>query len=440
MIDQPDLILLTIDALRADHLSCHGYNRETPTFDALAEKWLHAPTTASVSPHTREAMPPLLSGHYPERFYETGFMQLAESETLAGKLRAAGYTTGGFQSNPYLSRAYNFDVGFDDFYDDLVLGQHKFIALAQQAIDKFVLNRGKYYARAPEINDRSLDWLAAQDGPVFLWNHYMDPHGPYHAPNRYYEDREQSASDAEALYRRSCKRPESITDQERHHLIDAYDDEIRYLDNQLDRFLHALRDRDRFEDALVVITSDHGDAFGRHGYFGHPRYLHESLLRVPLFLKPPGGITGAIETPVSTLDVVPTLLSFAEVRHDELPGKPLVTRDRTIPDREGVVFASAVGEGDNAHRRRFAARDTQWKVMLECDIEDGSMLDRCAFDLDTDSDEQQPMDPNSAEKASKLIEQLVNYSDRRLNYTNEPQPNHETTKEIDDRLEALGYK
>lgn len=440
MAEPPDIVLLTIDALRVDHLSCYGYDRETPTLDTLADDWIDAPTAVSISSHTREAMPPLLSGHYPEAFVATGFTQLEASETLAGRLRAAGYRTGGFHSNPYLSRAYGFDAGFDTFDDDLQFGQHKFLALAQRALDRFVFNRGDYYARAPTINDRALDWLDDTEGPTFLWNHYMDAHGPYHAPERQYAERDQSASNAESLYRRSWKQPESITDEERQLLIDSYDDEIRYLDNHLGRFLDALRERGRFEDALVVVTADHGDAFGEHGYYTHPRYLHEGLLRVPLFVSPPSGMDATIEAPVSTLDVVPTLLEHARVAHDDLPGTPLVTTDRSVPSREGVVFASAAGENDANGVRRFAARDERWKVLLEREVDNGDVLERRAFDLDTDADEQTPLSPGASDAVHALSRRLEQYSRDRLDDTDGEQQTVETTAEIDDRLEALGYK
>ena len=440
MSEPPDLILLTLDALRADHLSWHGYDRETPTLDTLADEWLHAPTAISVSSHTREAMPPLLSGHYPERFAANGFTQLKTSETLAGRLRAAGYRTGGFHSNPYLSRAYGFDAGFDAFDDDLRFGQHKFLALAQQALDKFLLNRGEYYARAPTINSRSLDWLDDIEGPAFLWNHYMDAHGPYHAPECRYAEREQSASDAESLYRRSWKRPESITAEERRLLVDSYDDEIRYLDEQLGRFLNALRERNRFEEALIVVTADHGDAFGEHGYFTHPRHLHEELLRVPLFVSPPEGMKTTIEEPVNTLDVVPTVLDYARTTHDDLPGTPLVTSDRNIPSRKSVVFASVAGENEADGVRRFAARDEHWKVLLEYEVDDDNVLDQRAFDIETDADEQIPLFPDVSDRTNALIHRLRQYSRERLNSTTGEQQSVETTAEIDDRLEALGYK
>lgn len=436
----PDIVLLTVDALRADHLSCHGYDRDTPTLDTLAEEWVHVPTAISVSSHTREAMPPLLSGYYPERFAANGFTQVEESETLAGRLRAAGYQTGGFHSNPYLSRAYGFDAGFDAFDDDLMLGQNKLFALAQQALDKFVLNRGEYYARAPTINRRSLNWLDDTEGPAFLWNHYMDVHGPYHAPERRYAERAQSAIDAESLYRRSWKHPENITDKERRLLIDSYDDEIRYLDDHLGQFLDALRDRDRFEDALVVVTADHGDAFGEHGYFSHPRHLHKGLLRVPLFISLPEGMETTIEAPVSTLDVVPTLSEHARVAHDDLPGTPLVTADGEIPSHGGVVFASAAGENEFDGVRRFAARNERRKVLLEREVDGGAVLNRRAFDLNTNDDKRISISPDVDDEAHALVKRLEQYSQQRLEGASGEQQTVETTAEIDDRLEALGYK
>lgn len=440
MAELPDIVLLTVDALRADHLSCYGYDRETPTLDTLAEEWIHAPTAISVSSHTREAMPPLLSGHYPERFAANGFTQVEASETLAGRLQTVGYQTGGFHSNPYLSRAYGFDAGFDAFDDDLLLGQNKLFALAQQALDKFVLNRGEYYARAPTINSRALDWLDNTENPAFLWNHYMDTHGPYHSPERRYAKHEQSASNAESLYRRSWKRPESITDEERRLLIDSYDDEIRYLDDYLGRFLDTLRERERFEDALVVVTADHGDAFGEHGYYTHPRHLHEELLRVPLFVSPPGGMDVAIEEPVSTLDIVPTLLEYAQTTHEDLPGMPLVTTDEQVSDRKGIVFASAAGQNESDGVRRFAVRNDQWKILVECDADDGTVLKQEVFNLDTDPGEQNPLSPNTNDETRTLTEQVEQYSHNRLAGTSSSQESVETTAEIDERLEALGYK
>jgi arylsulfatase len=415
-------------------------------FDSLTDRSISFSNAFSVSSHTREAMPPLLSGKRPSEFAANGFVQVSEEETLAGRLRAEGYATGGFHSNPYLSRAYGFDLGFDEFYDDLVLGGSKVIALAQQALDRFVLNRGgQYYARAPEINERSLDWLDGVYSPVFLWNHYMDPHGPYHAPKRHFAERDLTASEAESLYRRAWKKPESITDEEQQLLRDSYDDEIRYLDAKLESFFDELERRDRLEDALVIVTADHGDAFGEHGYYTHPRYLHDTLIHVPLLVSPPGGSATDVDDLVSTLDIVPTILEHVGGDSSGVAGTPLVTAQETngyeINDQEAHVFASATGEDKDKGLRRFAARGKRWKVLLERDIEANEIVEQTVYDCKKDPREQEPLTNIDSEVVSDLRTALQNFSARHSSgMIREAAPDVETSEEVDDRLEALGYK
>lgn len=444
MPERPDIFLLTIDALRADHLSCYGYSRQTPFFNTLAEDMTFFESAFSVSSHTREAMPPLLSGYRPERFAANGFVQVQESETLAGRLRSAGYQTGGFHSNPYLSRAYGFDTGFDEFFDDLLLGQNKFVALAQQALNKFVLNRGEYYARAPEINRRSLEWFDTRNEPAFLWNHYMDPHGPYCAPERHYAQQELSASDAESLYRRSWKAPESITEDEQKLLLDSYDDEIRYLDSQLESFFDELRERGLLADALVIVTADHGDAFGEHGYYTHPRYLHEELIRIPLFVSLPGSQNQTVKIPVSTIDIVPTILESAQVGVSSLPGNPLQERlhrgeSSSVDELSNYIISSATTEGNDEESRRFAIRTENTKVTFER-ISDCEVTGRRGYDLKKDPDEQEPIAISESEQMSRLSSKLEEHSKSQYSGRNDVEDEVEVSTEIEDRLEALGYK
>src|SRR6056297_1726457 len=154
-VEPDNVILLSGDALRADHLSCYGYHRETsPVLDELAEESISFTNAYSASSHTREAIPALLTGEYPDVAIGPDY-RLA-TDTVASTLSEEGFATGGFHSNPFVSRAYGFDRGFDEFDDDLHLGQHKLIALAQRALDKF---RNRHYARAEEINARSLEWI-----------------------------------------------------------------------------------------------------------------------------------------------------------------------------------------------------------------------------------------------------------------------------------------
>ena len=150
-----NVILLSIDALRADHLSFHGYERDTaPFLNSLAEEAFTYTSAIAPSSHTREAVPSILTGHYPDAFARAGY-RLTE-ETVAARLANAGYATAGFHSNPYVSRAYGWGDGFEEFDHDLLLGSNRLLALAQRAIDKFVLNKGEYHVRAEELNKSCL--------------------------------------------------------------------------------------------------------------------------------------------------------------------------------------------------------------------------------------------------------------------------------------------
>jgi len=380
------VILLTADALRADHLSSYGYHRETsPTLDRLGTRNVRFTNAHSASSHTREAVPSLLTGHHPGTATESGYR--LGSQSIASKLSEAGFDTAGFHSNPFLSRAYGFDRGFDTFDDDLHLGQHRLLALAQRALDKL---RNRHYARASEINDRALHWIDSRDSetPFFLWNHYMDTHGPYQAPNDYrtaYRDEPVSDDTARSLYQRAIDDPDSISDAEHSQLIDLYDGEIRYLDHSIGNFLDALRTRGLLERSLLVFSADHGDAFGEDGYYEHPRYLDESLTHVPLLVRTPGEESATVATPTSTLDIPPTVLSAESIPTETLPGvdlRAIAADPDAFEDR--LVFASARGDGADRQLRRFsvhsekqvwfAAYDSE-RQELETDCENETVLE-----------------------------------------------------------------
>jgi len=441
----PDVILLSIDALRADHLHYLGYDRSTsPTLDALAENLVSFSNAMSASSHTREAVPSLLTGRSPDVFAADGYRLATES--IAGMVHENGYATAGFHSNPYLSRAYGYDSEFDTFYDDLYLGNNRLLALVQRALDKFVFNRGEYHARADEINRRSLSWLDSlsdTDRPFFLWNHYMDVHGPYNPPESHevYVSESLSNGEAQKLYQKTISDPESVTERERELLIDLYDSELRYLDDRIGAFLDELRERDLFEDSLIVVTADHGDAFGERGYFTHPRYPHEELLRVPLLISTPSGDTGTIEQPVSTLDIVPTIGAWAGVDTDSLPGDVLVGPEdgpRTDSLR-GLAFSSAQGEDDHSNVRRFAVRDDEWLCQMNRETDSGDVVSRRVFDVRKASAEEIPLD-EAPDRVTDLFDRLTDESSTKLTAARPSANDDDVPDDVSDRLDALGYK
>ncbi|RDZ48216.1 arylsulfatase [Haloferax sp. Atlit-19N] len=415
--DWDNIILLSADALRADHLSCHGYHRETsPVLDDLASDSLHFTNAYSASSHTREAVPALLTGEYPDTAIDAKY-RLA-TDTVAKTLSEEGFATAGFHSNPFVSRAYGFDQGFDEFDDDLHFGKHKVIALAQRALDKL---RNRHYARAEEINERSLEWLDSLDGdePFFLWNHYMDTHGPYEPPGEYatlYTDETVSGRNAQSLYQRAIKDPDSITDDERQLLIDLYDAEIRYNDKRIGEFLDALRERGLLENSLLVFTADHGDAFGEHDYYEHPRYLHDEITHVPLIVRQPNGESGVVETPASTLDVVSTIESA-------FGGESEFSLVDPVTDTDRRVFSQARGENEDSHLRRYAVRTAEDVCFCERDRESGEIEFTDSSNLELQSELREHV------KARVAVENGESEGD-----------DEDVDEEIERRLEALGYK
>lgn len=414
------VILLSADALRADHLSCYGYHRTTsPVLDSLADESIRFTNAYSASSHTREAVPALLTGEFPDVAIDSEYR--LDSETVASTLREEGYATGGFHSNPFVSRAYGFDLGFDQFDDDLHFGKHKLVALAQRALDKL---RNRHYARAGEINDRSLSWIDSLGAgeSFFLWNHYMDTHGPYEPPEPYatrYRDSGVSDRDAQSLYRRAISDPESITDDERELLIDLYDAEIRYNDEQIGAFLDALRDRSLLDRSLLIFTADHGDAFGERGYYEHPRYLHDEITHVPLLIRPPGGVEGRTESgPVSTLDIAATVRGT----HGRAIGADLISLLEPIPN-DRTVYLQARGEGEHEHVRRYAAKTGEGSCYCEHDGETGeTTVGEC--------------------RGRPLRDSLSAHVEERLRARNggESSNQGDVDEEIERRLSALGYK
>jgi len=419
-----NVVLLTVDALRADHCSCYGYERETtPTLDRLVADGARFERAYSASSHTREAIPALLTGRYPDECVDGGYRLAADG--VATHLLDTGHATGAFHSNPFVSRGYGYGTDFDEFDDDLHLGQHRFLALAQRFLDKL---RNRHYARAGTINERSLDWLDALDGDrsFFLWNHYMDPHGPYCAPEGYqtlFHDERVRTADAQELYwRAAAEDPDSVTDAERREMLNCYDEEIRYVDAEIGAFLDGLRERGLLEETLVIVTADHGDLFGEHGLYGHPRRLYEELLHVPMLVLGDGVSSGVVEAPASTLDVVPTALDACGVPTESLPGRSLLEVSEVpgeYADRR--VFSQARGDGDETHLRRFGVRTVEDGCRMECVIESG---------------EERWIEPEDSE----LVGELREFGSRRLSGRSVDDADTGATDEIQRRLKALGYK
>lgn len=284
------VVLAFVDTLRPDRLGVYGYERPTsPTLDAWATRAVVFDQARSVAPWTLPAYRSLVTGRLPTDW--------RASRTLPGLLRDRGWATAMFGGNVYLSSNFEGDRGW---------GSHH------------VVNAPS----ATEQVDRALEWLAAQpDRDALLLVHFMDPHLPYSEPDTHRSLFAGAPPDGlpDKLVRRTVKRHQD-EDGVRAYVSNRYDNNVRYVDDELARLLGVLG-----PDDLVIVFSDHGEEFWEHDGFEHGHTLNEELVRVPLLVRGPGFVAGRRTAPVSLLDVTPTVLAWAGEAPVDGPGKDLAT-------------------------------------------------------------------------------------------------------------------
>ncbi len=300
--ERPNVILITIDTLRADHVSCYGYERETtPFLDSLAARGSLFRNCHAPSCWTPPSMASIFTSVYPrthgvrrgvakereihgQEVLDESFLTLAES------LKKAGYRTFGLSSNAHMSRETGMAQGFDHFV-------------------------AQWFSQAKDIHDAALEIKAQlrSGEPYFLWIHYLDPHSPYLARKPWIDT---YARHPEHLDGWTAKTMEAMradfglvknTPSIRETLIDLYDSEISHTDLFISRLFDEVVD-DR--NALVIVSSDHGEAFAEHDFLGHAQSLYVEELKVPLIIALPNDqVAGkTLTAAVSTVDIFPTVL------------------------------------------------------------------------------------------------------------------------------------
>ena len=292
-----NLLLVTLDTVRADHLGCYGDRAaETPNLDRLAGAGIRFEHAESAVPLTLPSHSTILSGLLPPRHgvrnNGAGRFPSAD-ETLATRLKAAGWRTGGFVGAFVLDHRFGLDRGFDVYDDDIPRGPGG-PQLESERPGSVVV-------------DRSLAWLGASDPrPFFAWVHLYDAHAPYTPPEPF-----------------KSRHPDA-----------PYDGEIASVDYQIGRLLDWLVQHGLAERTIVAVVGDHGEALGEHGELTHGLLLYEPTLRVPLLLRGPGLPAGAVlREPIGLADLAPTLADLA--------GAPFPA----APARDGRDLASAVRHG-----------------------------------------------------------------------------------------------
>jgi arylsulfatase A-like enzyme len=365
---QPNVIFISVDTLRADHLGCYGYERDTsPQIDALAARGVRFANAFSQASWTLPSHISMMTSQYPHvhGVHDNGTALPPDATTLAGVLSERGYDTAAFVSWVYLGKTYGFDRGFDEF-NELLPPEDKIDSETSSAY------------KAEQVTDAAIRWLERpHEEPFFLFLHYFDPHMNYEAPEPYrsmFDPEYAGAADGSfgwlKEYIKGCHRtPNQIDSRSLEHVKALYDGEIRYTDTHLGRLFDALDGLLRLDNCLIIFTSDHGEEFNEHGSLeGHQWTLYDEVIHVPLIVRLPGDERAGetVEGPVQLIDIATTILRLLEI---PVPGafqgrdlRPWIAG--AAPTGEPLA---AFGEIDRFNRKQYV-RTERYKLIHTDDI------------------------------------------------------------------------
>ncbi len=316
LAEKPDVYLILIDALRADALGVYGAPADaSPRLDRFAADAVVFDQAIAAASWTRAATASIFTAQWPSGHGCEGRESMLgpEVDTLAEVLRRNGYATGGLPNNPNITGTFGFDQGFDWYpmEPDYPLGAaESSYALSLYSVARKVWAQvapakrvEDYYHPAERQSARALDYIQAQDGARhFLFLHFMEPHDPYFA----------HPVDGHAVGRADTAVP---APERRAELQALYAGEVAHVDAELGRFFDQLVAEGRYDDALIVVTADHGEEFLDHGGWWHGVTLYDEQVHVPLLIKLPGSRRGGTRVPwqVRTIDIAPSIADLVGV-------------------------------------------------------------------------------------------------------------------------------
>jgi len=383
---KPNIILLTVDTLRADHMELYGYPRRTmPAVSAFAKTAVVFDNAVVPRGTTRPSYASMLTGLYPvHHAVRCNSVVLHEDNvTLPELLKEAGYHTAAFTSNCLL--------------DEKLSG-------INQGFDVYVCDEGEGTSRtAKGMMPALLAWLdAGPPQPFFLFTNFIDPHGPYNPPERF---RKQFRSQQTRMLTRGQIPPAIHVEGQLNHFdyLDRYDGDILYTDELLDRTMTKLKDKGLWDEAFVVFTADHGECMGQHGlYYTHYEMVWEETVHVPLAIRLPESVArhngirpGRIRGLCSPMDLPPTLLGYLGMSCDvKFDGRSLLPLMRGAGDDGRALlmeFPSFLSSADGSKPGVYALRSATHKLLRLANDTTGRTVRQVVFDLTADRTEQTPI-------------------------------------------------
>jgi len=347
-----NVLLISIDTLRADHVGCYGYTgTKTPAIDQLAREGVRFTSCYTPVPITLPSHATQMTGQYPPTHgvRDNGTFRLGEeSVTLAEIFKSKGYQTAAFVGAFVLDSRFGLDQGFDIYDDNMGSGDGS-PAGSEKSDLLFEERNGEDVVKA------ALDWMThKKPGPFFAFIHCFDPHAPYYPPG--YNKRENQ----------NCDDPEN--------LASCYDEEIAYTDTCLGTLFQKMKELGIYDQTLICFTADHGEGLGEHAEPSHSVFVYDSTLHIPLIMRYPQQISGGqiIEGQVCNVDIAPTLLNMSGIHlpDSKMQGRPLWPTGKdagqplaTIPSDEAVYCETYFPFYNHRWSPIEGIRTTEWKYV-----------------------------------------------------------------------------
>lgn len=452
---RPDILLLTIDTLRADHLSAWGYPRATsPVLDRMAAEGVRFAFAQVQRPKTGPSFTSIFTAGYcaDHEVRRIGTPVSCGMRFLAEELRELGYRTHAVVANAALARDFYFDQGFETYVETWK------VTPKDASLDP---------TGARAVTDLAVGVVESldDDRPVFLWIHYVDPHEPYAPPPPYrdlFQDDGLAAAPTQVPVRRGGHR-QSFAGISRKQVLDGrtdlpfyvarYDAEIRYVDQEIDRLLEALRRSGRYDRMLTVMTSDHGESLGEHRYFfDHGMFGFQTCLHVPLVVRFPGEIEPRVDDdPVELVQLAPTVLELAGRRLRDgawMRGRSLVPRLRGAASGAGGLAFAEAGYSRGGDWIRIAV-DRRYSLHRLVDRSDRRRVagdeqkEYSLFDLSVDPGETRDVSAEQPRELERLRAALAAWEAQRALPMDRDRDDcgggREVERETEQQLRNLGY-
>lgn len=432
----PNILLISIDTLRADHLSCYGYDRPTsPNIDRLARDGVLFEKVVSTTSWTLPAHLSMLTSLFPDAHgVVQERMRLPDKAVVCSEiLKENGFSTYAVVSAPFLNHQFGYSQGFDVYEDFTQKGETtplSFEAIRRRIHDEVPVHK---------VNRRALELLENRKaGPFFLFVHYFSPHLDYSPPPPFdtkFDPSYEKDLGGRRGYHPTDPVPETINARDLYHMVALYDGEIAYADQYVGKLIGYLKRNGLYDKMLIIFTADHGEEFYEHGRQGHKKNLFEESIHVPLIIKFPGRQWKKSRKSdlAGIVDIVPTMLEAAGI-----PPRPDFDGRSLLPLLRGVQQGRADPPAYylNLDARWAAVRTEGWMLVVPARSRGHQKL----FDLARDPHEKNNVAETMTARTVELEGVLARWRERAAAESARiGTASFEYTPELDKALKGLGY-